>query len=228
VFGDIQWWIMRAIGRSFVRTCLLQIRVEGLDHLPSSGPVIVAARHYHHFFDGCALITSVPRPLHLVVAVDWANRPGRRVAADLGFAAVRWPRILRSNGIEGTRSVRPIVETRSLRVAVMAGLRALRTGHIVVFFPEGYANVDPSETPKKGDDAAFLPFQPGFHRLAEIARRRLRTPIPIVPAGLDYHRGRRWQVVLRFGAPISTGSRDFDSAVRLVENEVRRLSGARC
>jgi 1-acyl-sn-glycerol-3-phosphate acyltransferase len=222
MFGDVQWWIMRPVAHGVVRVCL-RVRVEGLEHLPCVGPVIVAARHYHHFFDACTLLAAVPRPIHFVASVDWMDRPGRRAAAGLGFAAVRWPRIVRFDRHSETAHITDrVVQIRSLRGAVTEGLRVLRAGHILIFFPEGYSNVDPDETPKKGDDAAFLPFQPGFYRLAEIARRRLRTPIPIVPVGFDYHRGRRWEVVLRFGAPIAASDRD--STIRLIEDKVRRLS----
>jgi 1-acyl-sn-glycerol-3-phosphate acyltransferase len=226
VFGDVQWWIMRTGAHAIVRVCL-DLRVEGLEHLPSAGPVIVAARHFHHVFDACALIAAVPRPLHFVVAVDWMTRRSRRTAAELGFAAVHWPRIVRSDGlVSTTRETDPAVQMRYMRGAVAEGERVLGAKHVLVFFPEGHPNVDPGETPKKGDDTAFLPFQPGFYRLAEIAALRLGNPVPIVPAGFEYRRGRRWHVVLRFGEALLPGrSGDRATAVQSIEDEVRRLSG---
>ena len=38
----------------------IDLRVEGLEHLPATGPAIIAARHFHHFYDGCALVAVVP------------------------------------------------------------------------------------------------------------------------------------------------------------------------
>lgn len=226
MYGDGQWLIMRMGARGVARVCL-DLRVEGLEHLPATGPVILAARHFHHFYDGCALIAAVPRPLHFVVAVDWMTWPGQRRIAEIGIAAVHWPRIVRSDGlVSTTRDTDPVVQLRYLRGAVEGGMRVLRAGHVLVFFPEGHPNIDPGETPKKGDETAFLPFQPGFYRLAQIAARRLGTPIPIVPAGLEFRRGRRWQLALRFGQPIVAASdHDRDATVRSIEHEVRRLSG---
>ena len=34
----------------------VDLQVEGLDHIPATGPVMIAARHYHHLYDGPALI----------------------------------------------------------------------------------------------------------------------------------------------------------------------------
>jgi putative membrane protein len=217
---------MRTGGRGIVRVCV-NLRVEGRELLPPAGPVIVAARHFHHVFDGCVLISAVPRPLHFVVAVDWLTRPVRRTATEHWLAAAHWPRIVRADGlVSTTRDVDPAVQVRYLRGAVAEGLRVLAAGHVLVFFPEGHPTVDPGETPKKGDDAAFLAFQPGFSRLAEIATRRLGVPVPIVPAGLEFRRGRRWRIVLRFGEPIAPGcADDREATVRSIEDAVRRLSG---
>ena len=41
------------------------LTVEGDDYLPRQGPLIVAARHYHHLYDGVALMATVPRPMHI-------------------------------------------------------------------------------------------------------------------------------------------------------------------
>ena len=58
----------------------IDLRVEGVEHIPASGPVVIAARHFHHLWDGCALIAASPRPLHVVVALDWLHQPvGRRL-----------------------------------------------------------------------------------------------------------------------------------------------------
>ena len=51
----------------------IDLRVEGLEHLPATGPAIIAARHFHHFYDGCALVAVVPRPMKILVTLDWVG-----------------------------------------------------------------------------------------------------------------------------------------------------------
>jgi len=63
----------------------LQLTVEGLEHVPTSGPALIAARHYHHLYDGCALIATLPRPVHILVALDWVDRPIVRRVMERGL-----------------------------------------------------------------------------------------------------------------------------------------------
>jgi putative membrane protein len=96
---------------------------------------------------------------------------------------------------------------------------------MLVVFPEAYPNIDPAFTPKA--DAEFLPFRPGFVRLVELAERDGVTRVPIVPVGFTYEplNGKRWQVVMRVGAPIwMNDTSDRARIVQLVEDQVRYLS----
>lgn len=219
--SDMPWRSLRAASKLVVRRHL-DLRVEGAEFLPPSGPAIIAARHFHHLYDGCALLATVTRPLHILVALDWVhNRPGRRLM-ERACRAAGWPVVFRR---DAENPVDDAAATRTLRRATAETLDLLAAGRLVLIFPEGYPNVDPGYTPKR-DAAAFLPFQPGFVRLAALAARRgLR--VPIVPAGFAYQRGDRWQATLRFGAPVSVERRDQEEAIlREVETRVRGLSEA--
>jgi hypothetical protein len=37
-----------------------EFTVEGLEHVPASGPVLIVARHFHHLYDGCILLIIFP------------------------------------------------------------------------------------------------------------------------------------------------------------------------
>lgn len=195
--------------------------VEGLDHLPRTGPVLVAARHVHHALDGCALITTVPRPVHILVALDW-TRPGRdRRVMNWACDSLRWPRVLRP---DSPAPVDPAAASRLLRRASRDAVALLREGRLLVVFPEGYPNVDPRPTPKV-DLAAFLPFRPGFVRLAALAQRDGTTRVAIVPTGFAYEPGARWRVTLRFDSPrFLTPGADPARVAQEVEARVRTLS----
>jgi hypothetical protein len=51
----------------------LEMKVTGLAHVPEYGPAVLVARHYHHLFDGVALFLSIPRPIHILVTLDWTK-----------------------------------------------------------------------------------------------------------------------------------------------------------
>jgi 1-acyl-sn-glycerol-3-phosphate acyltransferase len=52
--------VRRALARWF------ELRVEGLEHVPASGPYIVAANH-HNYLDGVVLGVTVPAPVAFIV-----------------------------------------------------------------------------------------------------------------------------------------------------------------
>jgi putative membrane protein len=101
----------------------------------------------------------------------------------------------------------------------------LRAGQFLLVFPEGYPNIDPGFTPKPHDDT-FLPFAPGFLRFAALAERGGITRVPIVPVGLEYQRGDRWRLTVRFGPPATLSpGQDVRTQVAAIEEQVRQLSG---
>jgi len=223
-----------AVGRRYItgycRRALrreVDLHVEGLEQVPRTGPVLIAARHVHHLFDGCALWTVVPRRVHLVVALDWV-RPGRdRRLMTWATAALRWPSVIRPDAPSG---VDPTEASGFLRRAGRDAVGLLRDGGLLVVFPEGYPNVDQHPTPKRGLDD-MLPFQPGFVRFAALAQRDGRTRVAIVPTGFRYERGEgdrdRWRVALRFGPPrfLERGA-DPTALAREIEARVRDLSSS--
>lgn len=177
----------------------IDLRVEGLEHLPATGPALLAARHFHHFYDGCVLAAVVPRPLKILVTLDWLeNATGLRLMRRACQIA-KWPVVVRSGSRVrqgGARAAR-----RQLLSATRECVGLLRRGELLLVFPEGYPNVDPGFTPKADDDA-FLPFESGFLRFVALTEQDGVTCVPIVPVGFEYHRRDRWRVTVRFGHPV--------------------------
>ena len=201
----------------------IDVRVEGLDHLPATGPAIIAARHFHHFYDGCALVAVVPRPLKIVVTLDWMKSAAGFRLMRGACQTANWPVVVRSDSQE--RHSGATTARRRLLQATRACVDLLRAGQFVLVFPEGYPNIDPSFTPKTSDEA-FLPFHPGFVRFVALAERDGITRVPIVPVGLEYQRSDRWRVTVRFGRPVTRlPDLDFRDQVSEIEDQVRRLSG---
>ena len=222
---------MAGVGiRAFCRAAVarrVDLDVAGLEHVPRSGPILIASRHYHHFYDAAVLMTAVPRPLHFLVALDWVPSRRARRLMEWACATARWPALLRAEQLTGDGANAQAYDRREagryLRRAVAESVALLRSGRALVVFPEAYPTIDPEGSPKRDIDT-ILPFRPGFARLVSLAERDGITRVPIVSAGFSYRPGPRWRVSLRFGPAIST--RDVDPArlPRFVEEQVRVLS----
>jgi putative membrane protein len=216
---DMAWRSLRTVSKAVVSR-RLDLRLEGAEFIPSSGPVIIAARHFHHLYDGCVLLSTLPRPLHILVALDWVQRPMGRSIMEHACRAASWPVVYRPD------SPTPVSRSEAmdvLRTALANSLSILKRGRILLVFPEGYPTIDPGYTPKTSD-TEFLPFQSGFARLARAAVAR-GMDVPIVPAGFHYARGPRWQVALQFGEPVDPSDVvSQGELVRLIASQVRHLS----
>lgn len=67
-------WILRFLTGTLVRI-LGRYEVEGLENIPKSGPVIMAANHFH-FVDPPLLLASSPRQIEFVAGAVRPNAPG--------------------------------------------------------------------------------------------------------------------------------------------------------
>jgi 1-acyl-sn-glycerol-3-phosphate acyltransferase len=213
------------------------VTVEGLEHLPASGPLLIVARHFHHLYDGCVLLTRVPRRTHILVALDWVQSRRTRFLMELVCSLASWPVVLRSERLSGDAfsadqhkvsdkvSVYSADEiTRYMRRGITEAVRLLRAGEALVIFPEGYPTIDPVFTPKQEQDS-FLPFRPGFAKIVEMAERDGTTHVAVVPAGFSYEQRKRWQITLRLGPALYR--KDFPTSpafVQALEQQVHELS----
>jgi hypothetical protein len=227
----IGWRLLSAACKAFVAR-RLRLHVEGLAYLPERGPLVIAARHYHHLYDGCLLLATVPRPLQVLVGLDWVQDRRLRGLTDLLCHIGRWPAVLRRDHLgrlerpPRRRSSYPPEEgSHYMRRALRMTSDLMGEGRALLVFPEGYPNIDPFYTPKINDDD-FLPFRNGFAKLVRLAQRRSHHRIAVVPAGLEYRRSSRYEVTLRFGAPhyLERGT-DLTSFAAAIERQVRHLSG---
>ena len=170
-----------------------------------------------------------------------------RRALELACATARWPMVLRPDNMRrlaATGSVRqrsafsPNEVGGYLRRALRDGAALLREGRVLAVFPEGYPNIDLRGSRKPGPDD-FLPFQPGFLHLVELARRQGAGPVPIVPVGFDYADSRGCEdadaacaaapssfcVTMALGEPVYLCSpAQREAVLRSVAERVRALS----
>jgi 1-acyl-sn-glycerol-3-phosphate acyltransferase len=89
VFDAVRQWASRAGGdwrahgtayelvRAFTapaRRGLIRLRVEGVEHLPADGPVVLVANHVS-FFDSVLLMFSLPRPVAFIGKAEYTDNP---------------------------------------------------------------------------------------------------------------------------------------------------------
>lgn len=213
----------RLIAAWALRTQSRDVQVEGLEHVPAHGPVLIVARHYHHLLDGAVLVQHVRRPLHIVVALDWTADARQRRWMERACRWSQWPVILRPATTPSAAAYDASEIARYLRSGLRDAAHLLRDERAIVVFPEGYPAVDPSAsaaTPRARDADGFLPFAAGYRTIAQMAQRGGSAPVAIVPVGFAYRReGERFDIVARFGAPLGLGD-----GPEAVERAVRALS----
>ena len=204
----------------------LDIVVTGESNLPVTGPVMIVSRHYHHLYDGAALLSRSRRHLHVLVGLDWIESRLLRHAMESLCRLAEWPVVLRGDARvrrPSTSAFQPGERRRYLRRAINESVDLLRSGKAVVVFPEGYPTVDPTFSMKQGPDD-FLPFRSGFLRLVERAQRD-GCLVPIIPVGLAYETSAKMRLTMRFGSPIYVRHGiERDRVLREIEQSVRALS----
>jgi len=234
LFDRIICQIVR-LGSQTLAAGRVDMAVTGLEHIPTEGPVLLVARHYHHLFDGVVLLASIPRPLHILVSLDWVKNSYARRLMTRAATMARWPVVLRRDalraGVDPDRTLGEKTFTAATirpyqRSALADSVALLTQGGALVMFPEGYPNIDPHYTPKTRPEE-FLPFKTGFATMAAAAEKRLGARVPIVPSGFRYTKTNRWTARLNIGAAVYL--EDFVSRQLLVsymERRVAELSGS--
>jgi 1-acyl-sn-glycerol-3-phosphate acyltransferase len=112
--------ILRSILKPLLRL-LIGFRVEGLENVPKTGPVIVAGNHLHNA-DPVLLEIAIPRPLHFMAKKEL-----------FGLPVISW--IIRRVGTF------PVDRGKADRSAIRNADGRLRQGIAIGMFPEGTRSV---------------------------------------------------------------------------------------
>ena len=212
----------------------IDLRVEGLEHLPATGPAILAARHFHHFYDGCALVAVVPRPLRILVTLDWLENPAGLRLMRGACQMAQWPVVVRSasqvrRGHASLGRLTPAAR-RQLLAATRECVGCSARGQLLLVFPEGYPEYRSqlhTENRRRARSSRFSQASSASWRWpSRMASRACRS----CRSGLEYQQRDRWRVTVRFGHAGDPLPRMWTSAIQVaaIEEQVRRLSGLEC
>jgi 1-acyl-sn-glycerol-3-phosphate acyltransferase len=186
VIGDVSRGVVTGASRHLVRSILLgigrvsiRLRVEGLEHIPESGPLLVAANHVHNL-DPLLLGAAFPRTLYFMAKKELFEVP------------VVGPLIAKFGGF-------PVDRGAADRSAIRRAEAVLAQGQALAMFPEGTRS--PSGILQDG--------QPGAGLILVRSGAPLLPVAIVGTAGLPGngsrtaagHRNER-EVIVRFGRPI--------------------------
>ena len=165
------------------------LRVSGLEHVPASGPFILAANH-HNYLDGVVLAVAMPRPIAFVVMPRVFNASPLHPALHRRIGSI------------------PLSLERPDPAAIRRVLRTLAGGRVVGIFPEGPFS----------REGRLVAGQPGVAMIALRAGAPV-VPAAIegtyeALAGRPLHLPRRQPLRVRFGAPIAVRSSASSRASR--------------
>jgi 1-acyl-sn-glycerol-3-phosphate acyltransferase len=161
---------MRALGRSIV-AARIDLRVVGLENVPRRGACMIVARHFHHLYDGAALVAAISRPVHVLVALDWVRGRTGRLGMEALCSLAGWPVVLREDPLEDVDPVSRRKDTTGW-LPFHAGFatileRAVCAGTPVSLIPAGFA-YEGAKRPR-----VVLRFGPAIVVAPESSRERL-------------------------------------------------------
>lgn len=174
--------VLRALARVVIEIFYRRVDVVGLDRVPRSGPLVLAANHQNALVDGILLVGAIPRRLRPVAKAPLFRYPGVGLLLRL-LGAI--PVHRRQEG--GTDP------GRNETMFTAAG-SALSDGGAVLIFPEGVSQPEPT----------LMPVRTGAARLLLAAEG---VEVTLLPVGLVFHEPGTfrtgWALVL-VGEPIPT------------------------
>lgn len=191
------------------------IEVIGREHVPDSGPVLLAASHHNALVDALIAGWVIPRRLTMTA---------KATLMDNAFLAWLFPIVgvvpLRRVSDEKAARAAGTVSTTRNAEAFKSLLDALAVGRMILIFPEGKSHSEP----------ALAPLKTGIARIALEARdvRRIQG-LQIIPLGLSFEDKANpgTAVLAEFGEPVrvdDVGSIDVEALTRMVEQRLAAVS----
>lgn len=201
--GPAGYRIFRSLARFLAGLFYRRVEVAGLERVPLSGSLVVAANHHQGLMDGVLLVAALPRRLRPIAKAPLFRYP---VIGQLARLAGAIPVQRRQDSGGGAADNRAMFG---------AAQRALDLGDAILIFPEGVSQPEP----------ALMPLRTGAARLVLGADRELRrrAVTTLLPVGLMFHEPGAFRVgtaLVMVGEPVladdlaAAGLGGADTAVR--------------
>jgi 1-acyl-sn-glycerol-3-phosphate acyltransferase len=197
------YWLLRRMSAVALRLYYRQIEVSGLERLPRTGPLLLAANHPNALVDALVIGLLAPRRVYLTAKATLFTNP-------VGGWFLRRAGVIPLRRAKDERAAASVDRGRN-EEAFRAILTALARGRAVMIFPEGISHDSPS----------LAPLRTGLARIALQARDEEGiTGLSIVPIGLTFSRKEalRSRILVEVGEPIAIDDwRPSDPTQRIAE-----------
>ncbi len=196
------YYILRPITRIALKAYFRRITINGLENLPSKGPLLLCSNHPTGFLEPCLMACFFPRVLHFLVRGDLFERPL------LGF-------LMRgTNQVPIFRFVDGYEKLRNNREIMNISYTTLAEGKAILIFPEA------STIEVKN----LRPIKKGTARMAmETLALYPDLPLKIIPIGVNYSSSNQFQsfVTINIGKAIVP---KFPADEKLLQKEILGLT----
>jgi glycerol-3-phosphate O-acyltransferase/dihydroxyacetone phosphate acyltransferase len=181
--------LLRATAAIALRWYYADVDVQGRERVPLVGPVLVLANHPNALIDPLLVGTAVPRRVLLTAKATLFAHPALALLLhSVGVVPLRRAKDESRDGAAG-----PATPDRNAQAFALV-TSALRSGQVVLVFPEGISH----------DDPMLAPLKSGAARMALQAHREGVAGIRLLPMGLVFEEKERpdSRVLVRIGDPI--------------------------
>ena len=177
--------LVRALVRWVLTLFYRRIDVVGLEHIPESGPLIVAANHQNALVDPMLLLALIPRRMVAVAKAPLFRHP------------IIGPFLCLVGAIPVHRRQDGNADPGRNRTMFAAATAHLAGGGTILIFPEGVSQPEPT----------LMPLRSGASRMLLEADAAMggRPRVALVPVGLVYHEPgtfRAGRAFLQIGASV--------------------------
>jgi 1-acyl-sn-glycerol-3-phosphate acyltransferase len=199
--------LIRALVRALLSVFYRRVDVVGLEHVPATGPLLVAANHQNGLVDPMLLIATMPRTLRPLAKSGLFRHP--LIGPFLGLAHAL--PVYRRQDADG--------DTSRNAETFRAVSNALAQGQAIVIFPEGVSQPEP----------ILKALRTGAARLVLEAEVAGAPPVTFLPVGIVVNepgRFRAGHALVLIGAPVPLDDyrvlapRDPVGAVRMLTDRL--------
>jgi glycerol-3-phosphate O-acyltransferase/dihydroxyacetone phosphate acyltransferase len=203
--------LVRALTRFLLRLFYARIETLGTGHVPSTGPLILAANHHNSIVDAMLVLAVLDRPVRIL-----ANAPLFRHPLIGPFL-----RLIGALPVHRRQEAGSDADPDRNAALFDATTAALHAGGAILIFPEGRTQPEP----------VLLELRTGAARMLLAAEKGAsgNPPVTLLPVGLVFDRPgtfREGRALVFIGSPIATSDTVEDGSARAARVLTERLTAA--
>ena len=178
------YFILRPLTRIALKAYFRRITVNGLDHIPRDGAILLCSNHPTGFIEPCLLACFLPRTLHFLVRGDLFEKPVLKHV------------LISTNQIPIYRFRDGFKKLRDNQDVMSISYNKLADGAAILIFPEASTQ----------EVKHLRPIKKGAARMAlDALKLHPDLDLKIIPIGINYSKPNQWRsyVTINVGSPIS-------------------------